>query len=196
MTQHLLPSVTHIPYLHHEAPQALGVTVQWSWVWHSASRDWIRKAWSTIRTAAMMRRQPLTETNHRWEGDKKIHWESQWIAKMSPKCCRLLHDNVCCGIWMYFFFKTWVSDLCLSQTWRGTVVLHLAACKNGGRILLEGSSFTGLPSGSSWARDKPPPVTWLPATVGTLCRQNAKWGASVFSMLSMLTHIRSLHADW
>ena len=32
-------------------------------------------------------------------------------AEMSPKCCRLLHDNVCvcCGIWMYTcFFKKWV----------------------------------------------------------------------------------------
>ena len=76
----------------------------------------------------------------------------------------------------------------LSQTWCGTVVLHLAACKNWGRIILEGSSFTGLPSGSSWARDKPPPVTWLPATVGTLCRQNAKWGASFFYAFDANSH--------
>ena len=66
-------------------------------------------------------------------------------AKMSPKCCRLLHDNVCCVLWylnVYFFFKKWVSDLCLSQTWCGTVVLHLAACKNGeGSFLKEVASL-------------------------------------------------------
>ena len=126
------------------------------------------------------------------------HWESRNVAKMSPKCCRLYFMKiVCCGICMYIFFfqKMGVWSVSVPNVvWNSSSAF--GCLQEWGRIILEGSSFTGLPSGSSWARDKPPPVTWLPATVGTLCRQNAKWGASVFSMLSMLTHIRSLHADW
>ena len=117
-------------------------------------------------------------------------------AEMSPKCCRLLHDN--CLLWdlnVYIFFKKWV-DLCLSQTSCGTVVLHLAACKNGeGSFLKEVASL-------AYHLDRAEQGTSRHQWHGSQLRSAHYVGKMpsgerlFFSMLSMLTHIRSLHADW
>ena len=40
------------------------------------------------------------------------------------------------------------------------------------------------------ARDRPPPVTWLPATVGTLCRQNAKGSVFLIYVFDAISHAK------